>query len=164
MKQCWSSKVIIYLLNPTFMKQDFEYIGMVVSKLHPELCKSLLKGKEKIILTDYKDIHLLCEVFSDFYEIDFPSVLPSLSMNKKSEYRTKFIALAISCYDPECITFKNKYIKRQLRKHIAQQILIDLKNISMITYYLSIARVQLNVYQDFKDELTNMVAIVKNRI
>lgn len=146
------------------MKQEFEYIGMVVSKLHPELCKSLLKGKEKIILTDYKDIHMLCEVFSDFYEINFPSVLSSLPMNKKSEYRTKFIALAVSCYDPECITFKSKYLRRQIRNRIAEQLLIHPKNVSMITYYLSIARVQLNVYQDFKDELTNMISIVKSRI
>lgn len=146
------------------MKQEFEYIGMVVAKLHPELCKSIVKGKQKIILTDYKDIHMLCEVFSDFYEIDFPAVLSSLPRNIKTKYRTKFIALAISCYDPECLTFKSKYLRRQIRNRIAEQMLIHPKNVSIITYYLSIARVQLNVYQDFKDELSNMISIVKSRI
>lgn len=141
-------------------KNDYNIIGRRVLKLYPGIAAMVMQGtKTEAMLLDYEDIALLADVFSAYYEIDFPRDLAAMTARDSTAYRLKFTTLCLYCYDPE--TIKGPFFKRMkpyLRDHIAGYLHTDR---SMISQYIPCARVYLRAYSDFENELMQLVGIVK---
>lgn len=144
------------------MRQHYEFVGQRVFKLFPAIAKMILaQADNKKLLYDYRDIALLSSIFSEYYGIDFPACLKKTSVKDSTDYRIKFTTLCLFCYDPE--TVKGPYFKRlkdSLRKHIADSMHT---NHSLVSRYVSRARVYLQAYDEFETEIQQLVALTKLR-
>jgi hypothetical protein len=142
---------------------QFEYVGRFVNKLMPHISQIAFYQfkKNKPILTDFSEIKILLEVFSEFNNIEFPECTKNQIGRRTTEYRMKFVALYLYCYDPDAI--RGPYfskMKRTIRAFLSQSIFTSG---SVISQYLPRCRFYLNKVKDFESDILQMVAMVKMR-
>lgn len=144
------------------MKNKYEIVGRRIFKFLPKIAESIInEGLVDTLLSDYNDISFLSNIFSEYYNIDFPSNLKNIPIKESTEYRIKFTALCLNCYDPESLELKHhKRVSKGLRLKIARQINTSP---SLISQYVPKARVYQKCYKDFESEMQQLIAVVVMR-
>ena len=141
---------------------SYESMGRKVFRLYPRIAELLMApAKEKKTLIDYSEISFVVAVFSEYYKVDFESYCTLLPFKELTDYRVKFTAVCLYCFDPESI--KGPYFKKlknHLRELIAETLAIHQTRISQ---YVPKARVYLQVYPDFYEEVMQLVSCVKSK-
>lgn len=139
-------------------RQQLLYVGQRIFELRPDLAAMIVAQFENVrVLQNLDDIGFLSATFSEYYGISFPKGLPQMPINDSTDYRIKFTAFCLSCYDPDSL-FRQKKIKNHLRQSIAEHLNT---NPRLISQYVPRARVYMRAYREFSEDISRLVSVVR---
>ncbi|MDN3657960.1 hypothetical protein QWZ08_20065 [Ferruginibacter paludis] len=140
--------------------QQYEYVGKWVAKVLPGISKiALCQIEAPKLLTEAEDVRILIAVFSDYYGFEFYESLPTMCNKDRTEYKMKFVALYLCCYDPATIKgLYRKKIDRNLRSKLAK---ILTTHPAMISQWLPKIKFYLERQKGYEAEIRQMIAAVK---
>ena len=156
------------------VKNKYAYIGRKVCKIYPDIANTILKAiSVDNILSDPKDFKLLAEIFSEFYNINFPgnfmtsgkynSLHGCTTITDAVFIRVKFIAFLLYCYDKSTIVgpvFTR--VKWSLRAEIAD--FLGVHKTCGVSPDIKKIRVYMRAYKDFENDVKHLVGIVNFRL
>lgn len=145
------------------MNYDYRYIGRRVCMLYPKIAQDIIEqAKEKKLLYDYRDISILNDAFYELFGLTPTNDLKNLSIKESTDYRMKFTALVVHCYDPESLKDHHyKKMRNSLRQKIAEHLSISPATISQ---YIPKIRLYLQVYNDFSNDVQILISCAKIKI
>ncbi len=139
---------------------EYKAIGIAVARIEPSFAKKCLEAISRV-KPKLHDGKLVGELFTQFCAIKGISGIDSksLSITEYVYLRHVFIAVIIKLFNPELLSpYHPMYMRRGLRNELSKALNVSC---SWLSQTLNTVCVRLSVYEDFKDDVDDVLCKLK---